>query len=197
MTLLCGLCENVAHALLAQRRLYNNFVKKEEQRENIGHQQRQGAIIRADENALLTASWKSVRWLKIAMREGVVPASLGDRFFALEANLKDVRDMREHDDQYRLGKGRYRDRHLHRDAESGTAVTADWTFIHHDRYLIGGRLLLSDLSLAVRHLFCDLTTGGFWPLPWEDLGIAESGPLPGEEAEAISLSDDDHSACRP
>lgn len=180
MTILRGLCENIAAATLAQRRFFETNQRNKADQETLEREQSWNAIARVDENALITASWKSLRFLDLAIKEGIIPAEFADQFNNIRKHLKDVRDMREHDDEYRLGKGRFKARHAHRDEESGAVVTAEWTLIVRDRYLIGGRLPLVDLSRAVRQLFQRLQEGGFWPLPWTDLGLVEHGPLTGE-----------------
>lgn len=173
-----GLCENVSRALLAQRRIFETERRRRLGSDDLNLTRSASAIMRADENYLLIASCKCIRYLDIAIRENLLPITIYSRYSLIRAFLEDVRNMREHDDEYRLGRGRNRDRYVHRDEQSEITVSADWTVIEGGRYLIGGRLSLLDLTLANRHLFRDLHAGGFWVLPWDDLGVAEYGALP-------------------
>lgn len=180
-TLLLGLCENLARALLAQRRIYETSMRKKKEASDIDLSRSAEAIIRYDENMLLTSAWKALRFLDVAAAEGILPKELLEPFVPLRGPLKDVRDMREHEDEYRLGEGRARKRYVHHDAETKVAASADWTVVVGSRHMIGNRLPFSDFWRAIRQLFLALKENEFWILPWEDLGVAEYGPLPTKE----------------
>jgi hypothetical protein len=165
---------SISSVLLVLRRIFETHRRRDEDKSGSNHE----AIIRADEYFLLCASAKVLRWLDIAVKENLVPDDLKKDFAAIERPLKDARDMREHSEDYNLGKGKFPERFIHEDEISGYKVPADWTFVHKDRYLIGGRVELSELAIAVRKLFKSLQSSDLWFLPWSDLGLDEYGPLP-------------------
>ncbi len=107
----------------------------------IDARRRLSAAVRADEYFRLCAGNRVRRRLRHAVNEHVVPARVASDYAAIARHLADVRNMREHEDEYLLGAGTQRGRFVHHDPVRRVVADATWTVSHEGDYLLGGRLL--------------------------------------------------------
>jgi hypothetical protein len=112
--------------------------------------QRQAAMERRipAEHFFVIAVGKSEIWLnELADLEPGVKGTFDDYLRRLP-HARDVRNMREHDEEYFKGKGRAQERFVH-ESDGGT-VDGSATLIAGGKYLLGGRLDLIEAMDAAR-----------------------------------------------
>ena len=92
-----------------------------------------------EEHFFVIALGKSCDFLKRIDEFKEISEELGIKF---GNNIRDIRNMREHDDEYIAGKGYNMKSFIHEDKERSTISDATSTIVCHSqkRYMLGGRL---------------------------------------------------------
>ncbi|MFM0399679.1 hypothetical protein PQR37_34420 [Paraburkholderia nemoris] len=75
-------------------------------------------------------------------------------FEVVTEDVKDVRDMREHDDEYLQGNGRHKQRYTY--STDRFSADASSTVVDEGRYLIGGRVHVESIVAAVDRFLQEL-----------------------------------------
>lgn len=97
-----------------------------------------------EEQFFLDAVGKALRWIKVAKRQDLSLSEAVDRFLQQLPEAGEVRNMREHDDEYLEGNGNKQADFVKTTTVGGqqisATVDASSTIVWDGNYLIGGRL---------------------------------------------------------
>jgi hypothetical protein len=109
---------------------------------------------RIEEHFFVIAVGKAMDWLKELKSADTSCHSPIDDFFSKIPHAREIRNMREHDNEYSRGKGHKQSAFLHKitgyKANISAAATA--TVILNEGYLIGGRLNVQETITAAEKL---------------------------------------------
>ncbi len=123
------------------------------------------ATRQVDEHFFLIAAMKAYDWIKLAKDGGKGPVTDMEAFLGVLApHTADIRNMREHDDEYIRGKGRNQDRYetpvessFPNKYRSDGLCEASTTIVNSDKeYLLGGRVCLRRVTAAAATLLVKL-----------------------------------------
>ena len=119
-------------------------------------------VQRMEEQFYLNAIGKAIRWLRKLATYSDVPEV--NTFLNSYGNANFIRDMREHDDEYSLGRGRSKTGEMKELKEPGRTtlnVGQEVTVIQNGKVLLGGRLDVAQVKEAAaslaRHLIFEET----------------------------------------
>lgn len=139
----------------------------------------------SDEEAALVAANRLDRYLKALAKLNVIPKEFACSLQSLSEKIKEVRDIREHFEEYLSGKGRNKVAfwHIFR-SEEGWEIpmhAGGSLQVGSERYF-GGRIKATDLGRAVREAYQEFSNLDLWMLPWTPRDVANA--TDGEEAMA-------------
>lgn len=113
----------------------------------------QNTTQRMEEQFFLNATAKAIRWLKELTANNPIPEV--KTFFDNVGDAKSIRDMREHDDEYSLGRGKNREKEMAELKEEGRTtlrMSQGVTMFRDRQILIGGRLNVQKTTEAAATL---------------------------------------------
>lgn len=161
-------------------RAYVHFARRNEfgSRTNIDERvsDHSSALRVIEDEGLISALGRLRRFNKVAKARGLLDANAGAGLKALDTRIVEVRDMREHYDDYILGKGRRPDEFLRKHKfEDGVEMQSDpmWSIQRGAEEVIGCRLSVNDLAHALNAYRCDVEAAG-WLLPHTATQIARA-----------------------
>ena len=172
-TILVELARTISHAYVHLFRIVDfagrSAVDSGPSWDAIASSQRQSALSRAEEDALLISLNRTGRLIQKAKANRVIGKEFGRRLVRMSDAVRIVRDVREHLDEYITGEGKNREKVVFRFPVGDgkfIPVPANWSFTYQGRQTIGGRVALEDLTSSVTEIYDQMQAEGLWLLPW-------------------------------